>query len=765
VKEAGKDRRSRIGILTVVLMGLFVLVLVRLAAIVLVDGPRLVSVGRSEHSAQMDLAAIRGPIVDRDDKPLALSAETRSIYARPRTLLANGSLADQVQLAGKLGLTTSELRSHLMHGAPFVWLQRHLSPARARAVEQLGLDGVGIVSEYKRFYPESNLAAAVVGLAGTDGQGLSGVELQYDRLIRGEPAQLHFYHDALGRPILDSPLELTNSKPGARLELTIDSTLQAEAENYLADQILQSGASRAAAVILDPFTGEVLGLANVTGNRLESDKRLHDTAVQDVFEPGSTMKGLLGAIALEDGVLDSGRQIYCEHGEWRLDHTTIHDDASYGWLNLGGIIEVSSNIGAAKIALAVGRLRFYQGMAAFGLGHKTGIDLPGEGKGLLPPASSWRQVDLANHGFGQGVAVTPIQMAIAYAAIANGGVVMRPYVLKAAYDADGQPLVIHGPEALRRALRPAVAHSMNSLLRGVVNGRDGTAHLAQVADVTVAGKTGTAQMVNPATGTYYRNRLVASFVGFLPADDPKLVILVVLYDVPRGRFGGLVAAPVFSRIASDAAQRLSMSSTRPPIQAASMFPALPLGGDDPAAAAEPDVTVPSDASAVGQPADPTDSASAGSTPDVSGLSQNEGEAASKNGHVPDFRGLSLRSALAVARLHKLAVEVTGEGYVVQQQPAAGAPTSNAVSSDSDDQVGGVVKIVLAGPANAFGASSYNYFHGVDSMGEPRLRFAARHHGRTFRRASTTGSDAESNAKRVVAHWRRGAVITSRRAPR
>jgi cell division protein FtsI (penicillin-binding protein 3) len=753
----------------VLLMGLFVLVAFRLAVIVLIDGPRLVSLGRTEHSSQMALAAVRGPIVDREGKPLALSAETRSVYARPRNLLATSSAADQMRLAAALGLTPAELRLRLKRNAPFVWLQRHLPPAQARTVEQLGLDGVGLVSEYKRFYPESNLAAAVVGLAGTDGQGLSGVELQYDQLIRGKPLEMRFYHDAFGRPILDSPLELTNAKSGARLELTIDSSIQAEAERYLADQIVESGASRAAAVILDPFTGEVRGLANVSGRRFEADKRLHDTAVQDVFEPGSTMKGLLGAIALEDGVLDTSRQIYCEQGQWPLAGTTIHDDGRYGWLTLGGIIEVSSNIGAAKIALSVGRLRFYQGMAAFGLGRKTGIDLPGEGKGLLPPASNWREVDLADHGFGQGVAVTPIQLAVAYAAIANGGVVMRPYVLKAAYDVDGQPVVVHAPQALRRAVRPAVAHSMNRLLRGVVNGRDGTAHLAQVADFTVAGKTGTAQMVNPATGTYYRNRLVASFVGFLPADDPKLVILVVLYDVPGGHFGGLVAAPVFSRIASDAAQRLPMSSPHPPIQEASMFPAVSFGGDEaPPTASQGGVTLP-------EPSSATDDESAvvedtGRSADRQALPETVNEDSPNGARIPDFRGLSLRSALAVARLNKLVIEVTGQGYVVEQRPPAGASSdnwsSNASSSEPADGSRGLVKIVLAAPANVFAAGTRTHAQVREAAGGLHSA-AAVGHGRPVLRKAAGGSKAEAVpwAKRSVVQWRRGALAMSRRASR
>ncbi|HJU27609.1 MAG TPA: penicillin-binding protein 2, partial [Candidatus Binataceae bacterium] len=531
-----KRRRTRIGALTLALAALFGLAAIRLTVLVLSDGPRLASMARSEHTSKIDLAAVRGPIVDRNGQPLALSAETRSVYARPRKLLEALSREDRAELAKRLGLRPAELDARLRRGAPFVWLARHLPPQQANAALDMELDGIGAVSEYKRFYPESNLAASVVGMAGMDGQGLSGVELQYDKLVRGEPVELSFYHDALGHPIFDSPMELKSAEPGARLELTIDATIQGEAENYLAQQVKESGARRGAAIVLEPFTGEVLALANVSADPSRVKARLHDTAVQDVYEPGSTMKGLLGATALQDHVISPSREIYCENGAWRVGGRMIHDDSRHQWLNLGGIIEVSSNIGAAKIALALGSRRYYAGLRAFGIGRRTGIDLPGEAPGLLRAPSTWREIELADHGFGQGIAVTPIQMASAYAAIANGGVVMRPYVLKAAYDASGREILSRTPQALRRAVSPDVAHEMNLLLRNVVNGRDGTAHLAQVSDYLVAGKTGTAQMVDPATGRYYQSRLVASFVGFLPADDPRLVILVVLYDVAHGHF-------------------------------------------------------------------------------------------------------------------------------------------------------------------------------------------------------------------------------------
>jgi cell division protein FtsI (penicillin-binding protein 3) len=661
VKRAIDTRRFRIGTLMVVLLALFAAAGARLALIVLVDGPRLSMIARAEHTSEMRLAALRGPIVDRDGAPLALSAETRSIYARPRRLLESTSEAERARLAELIGAAPNELAAKLNRAGPFVWLARHLPQARGREVEDLGFDGVGSVSEYQRFYPESNLAAAVVGMAGMDGQGLSGTELQYDSPVRGEAVELSFYHDALGHPIFDSPLALRSARPGARLELTIDSTIQAAAENYLAQEVASSGARRGAAVVLDPFTGEVLAMANTDPDG--ENPRLHNAAVQDVFEPGSTMKGLLGAIALDDHVINPEMLIDCENGEWRLAGHTLHDDSPHHLLDLGGIIEVSSNIGAAKIALRLGAQRFARGLAGFGLGRRTGIDLPGEAAGLLRGASTWGTIELADHGFGQGVAVTPLQLAVAYGAIANGGVLMRPYVARAAYDDQGKVIFRNKPQALDRAISPDTAHTINLLLRNVVNGDDGTGRLAQVADFTVAGKTGTAQMVNPATGAYYQDRLVASFVGFLPADDPRFVILVVLYGVGHGHFGGLVAAPVFSAIASTAVRRLDVTPAKrsPSYDTASLIPFLDDGRTDgaDADAGEMGVKMSSEAAADGDSAVPkTDYA------DRVGLGS--------DAVAPDFRGVSLRAALGMARARGVTIEISGNGFVQEQIPAPGA---------------------------------------------------------------------------------------------
>jgi cell division protein FtsI (penicillin-binding protein 3) len=639
VNAAVEKRRLRVGVLTLVLAGLFALIVIRIAVLLALDGTRLSSLARGEHSEQVTLSAPRGSIVDRQGQALALSAQAFSVYARPARLFKAAGAAERARLAQALGLSPDELAARLNRPAHFVWLARRIPRAQADQVEALGLDGVGMLGEDKRYYPESNLAAAVVGKAGADDQGLSGLELQYDRLVRGGPVALREDRDALGHAILDSPLSLRDAAPGARLELTIDSQIQARAESELATEVKQSGARRGIAVVLDPFSGEIMAMASVGANG--ATDRLHNAAVQDFFEPGSTIKGVLAAIALEDRAVGDHQKLFCENGEWTLGGKQIHDHGRHQWLDLQHIVEVSSNIGAAKIALTLGSERYYRGLRAFGFGRPTGIDLPGEARGIVRPARTWGEIDLANHGFGQGISVTAVQLASAYGAIANGGVWMRPFVVKAAYDADGNPIFVHTPQALGRIISPTVAHNANVILRTVVNSEDGTGHRAAIDDFVVAGKTGTAQMINAATGGYYQDRLVGSFVGFVPAENPRLVVLVVLEDVGHGHMGGLIAAPVFGEIAAGALSRLNVASRRPSYDSAGLLPV-----SMPAAETWAEV----ERSVVPQPDRVLD-----------------------NRSVPDFRGISLRGALRMAAGRGLNIQVDGSGYVILQRPAAGQP--------------------------------------------------------------------------------------------
>ena len=278
MNTAFKQRRIRIGALTFTLAALFGFAVIRLVVLVALYGPRLNSLAQQEHTGESELAPVRGPIVDRNGEPLAMSAETQSVYARPKKVLESSTPAERGKLAAILMMVPISLEQKLDKQAPFVWLERRMSPDKAQAIEALGIDGIGTISEYKRFYPESNLAASVVGLSGMDGQGLSGLELRYDKIARGEAVELSFDHDAQGHPIFDSPMALKAPEPGAQLELTIDSRIQSLAETELAAEVKASGAKRGSVIVIDPFTGEVMAMANVSASGANVHDRLHNPA-------------------------------------------------------------------------------------------------------------------------------------------------------------------------------------------------------------------------------------------------------------------------------------------------------------------------------------------------------------------------------------------------------------------------------------------------------------------------------------------------------
>ncbi len=651
-----EERRRRIAILSILLASLFVLIAGRVVLLALIDGSRLQILAHSEHTEKVEVSAPRGPIVDRNGIILALSAPARSLYARPRTVWSKNRREQLVQLARILGIDSDKLSARLKSKANFIWLARQVDAKTAWAVDQLGLAGIGSVNEFKRFYPEGSLAAAVIGMAGTDSQGLSGVEMRYDRAIRGNPLSLEIERDALGRFVLDSPEVLREARPGARVVLTLDSRLQALVETEMRQRVRYYRAKRGTAIVLDPFTGEILAMATVGADDSEPSDRLHNPAVQDVFEPGSTIKPLLAAIALDSRVVTPQSRIFCENGAWRLGAATIHDHGAHQWLTLEEIIARSSNIGAAKIALALGPKRVFDGLRAFGLGHPTGVDLPGEAFGILRQLQIAQRVELANEGFGQGLAVTPLQLVVAYGAIANGGLLLRPFVVREIYDPLGRRIFRAKPQIVRRVISPTTAHQVARLLRAVVEDPAGTGRLASIPNIAIAGKTGTAQMVNPVTHAYYQDRLVASFVGIAPADQPRLVVLVMLEDVGHGQFGGLVAAPAFKTIVASALDRLGLPVGQPSVTEASYQVAdlAPFG------------LLLNSAN--------KSSALAGSSnirnfhdgkPDF--VSSLEGWC------VPYFAGLSLRHALQLAHRLNLELDVSGDGYVVAQSPAPGSP--------------------------------------------------------------------------------------------
>jgi cell division protein FtsI (penicillin-binding protein 3) len=399
-------------------------------------------------------------------------------------------------------------------------------------------------------------------------------------------------------------------------------------------------------VVLDPATGEVLALANVptyNPNRPgpASDRRWRDRvrnrAITDPYEPGSTFKAILAAAALEERVVAPTDLLFCENGRHPIGRWTIHDTHPHGWLTFAEVIQYSSNICASKVAERLGPERYFAYLRAFGFGARTGIELPGETPGILRPVETWARIDLATHSFGQGVSVTPLQMAVAFAAIANGGRLMRPFLVRRVIGPDAEVTLERGPQAVRRVIGEPTARTVTALLRRVVEQKGGTGARARLEDFPVAGKTGTAQKVNLQTGGYSAKR-IGSFAGFVPADQPRAVIVVLIDEPSTSSYGGVVAAPVFRAIATAVLKRLGVEPASPPAEVAQTPPAEPTG--------------------TGAADDCSRAVPGGARPEPA---------------TPSFVGLSLREALARAHAWGWAVELSGTGYVTAQKPRPGAP--------------------------------------------------------------------------------------------
>jgi cell division protein FtsI (penicillin-binding protein 3) len=636
-------RTGRLRLCLVVLVFAFAGLVGRAAYIQVHDGARLAALAARQSLREIEVAPRRGPIYDRDGGALALSLSVESVYARPRSVRA----ADVPRIAAALGMPAGEVRARLDRRRSFVWLKRQVPPAVGARARALGAAGVGIVPEPKRFYPNGGLAGHLLGFAGLDGRGLEGIERAYDEVLRGDAAHRAEERDAKGRRLLPDGLDPESLAPeGAGLVLTIDRRIQFAAEEALAGVMRESGASGGSAVVLDPATGDVLALANAPRfdpNRFADARPAawRNRVVTDVFEPGSTIKVFLAAAAIDAGVVSPGDLFFAEHGVYHLGRRVVRDVHPEGWLTLPDILRVSSNIGAIKVGERVGAARYRRALARFGFGRPTGIALPGEVDGTLHAATRWTPVSMATASYGYGLAVTPIQLAAAFAAIANDGVAVTPRLVRGSLLADGTLVALEGAEAaasVRRVIAPETAHRLTSMLEAVA-GPDGTGHLAALDGYAVAGKTGTARKIEEGGG-YARDRHVSSFVGFVPADAPRFVIAVFVDEPKESIYGGVVAAPAFRAIAEAglAAYRVppSRPSHGPPV------PPRPAAGS---------VVL---ASTAGRSA----------RAEVTDLSVPI---------VPDFSDLGIREALDLARTHGLSVRVEGQGWAVRQRPAPGAP--------------------------------------------------------------------------------------------
>ncbi len=527
----------------------------------------------------------RGGIVDRQGRSLAVSVPVHSCALDPlRMREAGQDLADVLPvLEAHLGLSPRERqRLHercAREGSRFVWVRRHLSSnvyERLReAVRHHGLAGALFPKEYQRIYPQKRLAAHVLGTSDIDGRGTGGLELVGDSLMRGRPAIRPAQRDARGRLLLSHAPPPDAERRGRGLELTLDSTIQMIAEEELAKAVerYRGPATTGCAIVMDPYTGDVLALANWptfdpnAPTAVPADHRLN-RAVAAVIEPGSVFKPFTMAAALGEGCVRVSDKFYCERGAWRMPGgRVLHDAHGYGWLTAGRIIVKSSNIGIAKVAARVGRQRLHDTLRAFGFGAPTGSGLPGELGGMLRPVREWTSYSMGSVPMGQEVAVTPLQLATAYCVFANGGVLMRPRVVRALRDGTGRPVQPCAPRPQRQVISREIATQIRRLLGQVV--AEGTGRRARMPEYALGGKTGTSQL--PVNAAEYRaglrgyseDRYVASFMGIAPWDVPRIVVLVSVRE-PRGaHYGGVVAAPAVREIARRALLYLRVPPENP----------------------------------------------------------------------------------------------------------------------------------------------------------------------------------------------------------
>ena len=603
------------------------------------EGARYRALAERQQEIHLAIPAPRGEIVDAHGHPLAVSADADSIWANPHDV--HDVAATAAALARLVDADPRVLEDKLGGDHRFVWIARHVTPDVARAVRDAHLAGVEVAREPRRWYPARALAGPVIGRADIDGNGVDGIELSLNRLLTGKRGEAVAIRDARGHAVL--PDGLAPASPGATVHLTIDRNLQEIAETALDAAVTQDHAKDGIVVILDVATGHVLAMASSPGYDPNGSppRGARDRAVTDAFEAGSVMKVFSVASALDAGVVTPDTEFQIG-GRFVVGGHAIHDVELDPYLTVAGIVKRSSNVGAAKIALQLGRDKLYAGLQRFGFGARTGIELPGEQVGMLRDPSRWRDIDLAHMAFGYGLTVTPIQIAAALAAIGNHGVYHPPRIVDEVVDGDGN--VLYRPSApARQVVSAKTADEMLDILATVFDkGKfNGTASTIDVPGFKCAGKTGTARKYDPQTHHYSESHYLGSFAGLAPYHHPRLVILAMIDDPSDGHYyGATVAGPVFAAVASQALRYLGVPGDAP------IPPA-------PASPAAHEATATAAAAATAPAAD--------LEPDIPALAY----------EVPDFTGLGLARALDLARENHLSVDVTGTGRVVSQDPPAG----------------------------------------------------------------------------------------------
>ncbi len=547
-----------------VLLAGFALVLLRLIFIQGIEHDTWLARADRAQEKTVKLEPERGTIYDRNGNILAMNVDRPSLYAIPGEIENPQKTAQK--LARILNVRPDRLLRKLKRKGAFVWLERKIGLEQMAKIEALNIKGLRSVMESKRVYPKEALFGHLLGFAGLDNQGLEGIEKKHDHILRGTEGAIILERDAHGQSVFPKGLQYIDPTPGKDLHLTVDENIQHISERELQRMVKASGAKGGTAIVMNPWNGEILSMAvqpafNPNKVRTSSPAQWRNRAIADFYEPGSTFKIITAAAALEENLVTPDDLIDCEEGKYRVRGTTIHDHDPFGVISFRQVIAHSSNIGTIKIAEVLGPKRLSGYAHAFGFGERLGIELHGESPGLLRDTRDWSGRSLASIAIGQEIGVTPLQMVTATSVTANGGYLMSPKIIREVRGKNGEDR--SPPRIKRRVLSEKTAHEMTNILKSVVS-ETGTAIRAAVPGYTVVGKTGTAQKIDPETRRYSPDKFVSSFVGYLPAEDPAVTILVMV-DEPEGKgWGGEIAAPVFSNIAKEIMHYLKIAPKADP---------------------------------------------------------------------------------------------------------------------------------------------------------------------------------------------------------
>jgi cell division protein FtsI/penicillin-binding protein 2 len=622
---------------------------------------------RQQQQDAIDTLPQRGSLLDRQERELARSVDTTSLFVAPDEIATDEELERLVtSLSTSLSLDRKVLSAEIQEARTanrrFMWVARRVDADQANKVLSLKLAGLHSRSEPKRFYPNGSLAAHVLGYVGLDGIGLGGVERYYDEKISGAPGKLFIEKDSLGRAYESFELP---ARTGQSIVLTIDQSIQYKTEQALAEAVKANHAKSGAAIVLDPHTGEILALANApTFDPNDVSASSPDTrrnwALENIYEPGSTFKVVAFSAAIEKKLVKPDDKIDCQMGSVNVAGRIVHDHKPFGLLTISEALEKSSNVAAIKLGMRVGDETMYDYITRFGFGSRTGVELPGETSGLVRPVQRWQPSSIGSIAMGQEVGVTPLQMASAFGALANDGLRIAPHLVREIRGPNGDTIYRARPEE-RRVISPETAVALRGMLEGVTI--KGTAKKAQLDGYSAAGKTGTAQKIDPKTRAYSRTKHVASFVGFAPVGNPSAVIIVVI-DEPAGAYhGGDVAAPVFRAIAE---QVLPELGTMPDTEIKET-PQLVAGVTRTAEAQQ----------RVEEERAKIEAARKATLPTVDANGSASGEvvyapATSRAIVMPDLRGRSVRDVARACSKLGLQLEAHGEGLVMRQNPAPGS---------------------------------------------------------------------------------------------